>query len=164
MPCLWVAQKNILRWNTRPFFASESGKRYNANASYRCGNKIKHNFKLEHVKQLCCLLFAIHSLASRAPLGHAGENRHFRSFITPPIECFQQYRLEHQTEADADDEGTWWQCLAYHAINHKHLSRNLVEFCCCTRRFVLEDMLPRLCYVVAQTPPMRLLKMAEVYG
>ena len=56
---------------------------------------------------------------------------------------------------------------AYHAINHKHLPRYLAEFCYrFNRRFVLEDMLPRLCYVAARTPPtpMRLLKMAEVYG
>jgi SNF2 family DNA or RNA helicase len=34
------------------------------------------------------------------------------------------------------------------------------------RRFALENMLPRLCYVALQTPPMpmRLLKMVEVYG
>ena len=55
----------------------------------------------------------------------------------------------------------------YHAIDHKHLPRYLAEFCYrFNRRFVLEDMLPRLCYVALQTPPMpiRLLKMAEVYG
>ena len=55
----------------------------------------------------------------------------------------------------------------YHAIDHKHLSRYLAEFCYrFNRRFVLEDMVPRLCYVALQTPPMpmRLLKMAEVYG
>jgi hypothetical protein len=55
----------------------------------------------------------------------------------------------------------------YHAINHKHLPRYLAEFCYrFNRRFVLEDMLPRLCYVAARTPPMpmRLLKLAEVYG
>jgi len=33
MPCLGVAQVNILRRNIRPFFASESGKRYSANGS-----------------------------------------------------------------------------------------------------------------------------------
>jgi hypothetical protein len=56
---------------------------------------------------------------------------------------------------------------AYHSINHKHLPRYLAEFCYrFNRRFVLEDMLPRLCYVAARTPPMpmRLLKMAEDYG
>jgi len=56
---------------------------------------------------------------------------------------------------------------AYHAINHKHLPRYLAEFCYrFNRRFVLEDMLPRLYYVAARTPPMpiRLLKLAEVYG
>jgi transposase-like protein len=55
----------------------------------------------------------------------------------------------------------------YHAINHKHLPRYLAEFCYrFNRRFVLEDMLPRLCYVAVRTPPMpmRLLKMAEDYG
>ena len=56
---------------------------------------------------------------------------------------------------------------AYHAIHHKHLPRYLAEFCYrFNRRFVLQDMLPCLCYVAARTPPMpmRLLKMAEVYG
>jgi hypothetical protein len=56
---------------------------------------------------------------------------------------------------------------AYHAINHKHLPRYLAElFYRFNRRFVLEDMLPRLCYVAARTPPMpmRLLKMAEFHG
>jgi transposase-like protein len=56
---------------------------------------------------------------------------------------------------------------AYHAINHKHLPRYLAEFCYrFNRRFVLEDMLPRLCYVAARTPPMpmRLLKLAEFHG
>lgn len=56
---------------------------------------------------------------------------------------------------------------AYHAINHKHLPRYLAEFCYrFNRRFVLEDMLPRLGYVAARTPPMpmRLLKMAEFHG
>ena len=55
---------------------------------------------------------------------------------------------------------------AYHAINHKHLPRYLAEFCYrFNRRFALEDILPRLCYVAARTPPMpmRLLKMAEVH-
>lgn len=56
---------------------------------------------------------------------------------------------------------------AYHAIHHKHPPRYLAESCYrSNRRFVLEDMLPRLCYVAARTPPMpmRLLKMAEVHG
>ncbi len=56
---------------------------------------------------------------------------------------------------------------SYHAIQHKHLPRYLAEFCYrFNRRFVLEDMLPRLCYVAARTPPMpmRLLNLAEVYG
>lgn len=56
---------------------------------------------------------------------------------------------------------------AYHAINHKHLPRYLAEFSYCfNRRFVLEDMLPRLCYVAARTPPvpMRLLTLAEFHG
>jgi hypothetical protein len=55
----------------------------------------------------------------------------------------------------------------YHAINQKHLPRYLAEFCYrFNRRFVLEDMLPRLCYVAARTPPMpmRFLKMAKDYG
>jgi hypothetical protein len=55
----------------------------------------------------------------------------------------------------------------HHAINYKHLPRYLAEFCYhFNRRFVLEDMLPRLCYVALLTPPMpmRLLKMAEDYG
>jgi len=55
----------------------------------------------------------------------------------------------------------------YHAINHKHLPRYLGEFCYrFNRRFQLEDMLPRFCYVAARTPPMplRLLTMAENYG
>jgi hypothetical protein len=57
--------------------------------------------------------------------------------------------------------------VTYHAIDHKHLPRYLAEFCYCfNRRFVLEAMLPRLCYVSLQTPPMlmRLLKMSDVYG
>jgi len=55
----------------------------------------------------------------------------------------------------------------YHAIGHKHLPRYLAEFCYrFNRRFQLEDMLPRLVYVAARTPPMpgRLLKLAEAYG
>lgn len=55
----------------------------------------------------------------------------------------------------------------YHAINHKHLPRYLAEFCYrFNRRFDLQNMLDRLGYVAAQTPPMpmRLLKMAEVHG
>jgi len=55
----------------------------------------------------------------------------------------------------------------YHAINHKHLPRYLAEFCYrFNRRFQLEDMLPRFCYIAARTPPMplRLLTMAENYG
>jgi hypothetical protein len=56
---------------------------------------------------------------------------------------------------------------AYHAINHKHFPRYLAEFCYrFNRRFVLEAMLPRLCYVAARTPPMpmRLLNKAEFHG
>ena len=56
---------------------------------------------------------------------------------------------------------------AYHAINHKHLPRYLAEFCYrFNRRFVLEDMLPRLFYVAARTTLilMRLLKLAEIYS
>lgn len=55
----------------------------------------------------------------------------------------------------------------YHAINYKHLPRYLAEFCYrFNRRFQLEDILPRLVYVTARTPPMpgRLLKLAEAYG
>jgi transposase-like protein len=57
----------------------------------------------------------------------------------------------------------------YHSVggNHKHLPRYLAEFCYrFNRRFNLEDMLPRLGYVAARTPPMpyRLLKLAESYG
>ncbi len=55
----------------------------------------------------------------------------------------------------------------YHAINHKHLPRYLAEFCYrFNRRFQLEDMMPRFCYVATRTPPMplRLLSMAENYG
>jgi len=55
----------------------------------------------------------------------------------------------------------------YHSIDHKHLSRYLAKFCYrFNRRFELKDMLPRLGYVAARTPPMpmRLLKMAEVHG
>lgn len=55
----------------------------------------------------------------------------------------------------------------YHAINPKHLPRYLAEFCYrFNRRFQLEDMLPRFCYVAVRTPPMpgRLLKLAEAYG
>jgi hypothetical protein len=56
---------------------------------------------------------------------------------------------------------------AYHAINHKHLPRYLAALCYrFNRRFILEDLLPRLCYVAARTLPMpkRLLKLAKVYG
>lgn len=55
----------------------------------------------------------------------------------------------------------------YHAINHKHLPRYLAEFCYrFNRRFELKDMLGRLGYVAARTPPMpmRLLKLAEAHG
>jgi hypothetical protein len=51
----------------------------------------------------------------------------------------------------------------YHAINHKHLSRYLAEFCYrLDRRFVLEDMLPRLCYVSAQAVSKRIKKSSEL--
>ena len=56
---------------------------------------------------------------------------------------------------------------AYYVINHKHLSRYLAEFCNrFNRRLALENMLPRFCYVAARTPsmPMRLLRLAELYG
>jgi len=55
----------------------------------------------------------------------------------------------------------------YHSIDHKHLPRYLAEFCYrFNRRFELKDMLPRLGYIAARTPPMpmRLLKMAELHG
>jgi hypothetical protein len=56
---------------------------------------------------------------------------------------------------------------AYHSINHKHLPRYLAEFCYrFNRRFELERMLPRFCYVAVRTAsmPLRLLKLAEDYG
>jgi len=56
---------------------------------------------------------------------------------------------------------------AYHAINHRHLPRYLAEFCYrFNRRFELDRMLPRFCFIAVRTPPMaiRLLKLAEVYG
>ncbi|MCU7849279.1 MAG: transposase [Candidatus Thiodiazotropha sp. (ex Lucinoma kastoroae)] len=56
---------------------------------------------------------------------------------------------------------------SYHAINHRHLSRYLAEFCYrFNRRFKLEDMIPRLGYAAVRTPPMpqRLLSMAEASG
>lgn len=56
---------------------------------------------------------------------------------------------------------------AYHAINHKHLPRYLAEFCYrFNRRFDLEGMLPRFCFVAVRTPPMpmRLLRLADHYG
>jgi hypothetical protein len=56
---------------------------------------------------------------------------------------------------------------AYHAINHKHLPRYLAEFCYrFNRRFDLERMLPRFCFVAVRTPPMpmRLLKLADDHG
>ncbi len=55
----------------------------------------------------------------------------------------------------------------YHAVNPRHLPRYLAEFCYRhNRRFQLEDMLPRFCYIAVRTPPMpsRLLKLAEAYG
>lgn len=57
----------------------------------------------------------------------------------------------------------------YHSVggNHKHLPRYLAEFCYrFNRRFNLANLLPRLAYVAARTPPMpyRLLKLAEAYG
>ncbi|QFY88949.1 IS1595 family transposase [Magnetovirga frankeli] len=55
----------------------------------------------------------------------------------------------------------------YHAMQHKHLSRYLAEYCYrFNRRFALETLLPRLGWAAARTPPMpyQLLKMAEVYG
>jgi ISXO2-like transposase domain/Transposase zinc-ribbon domain len=55
----------------------------------------------------------------------------------------------------------------YHAISPKHLPRYLAEFCYrFNRRFQLEEMLPRLVYAAARTPPMPgcLLKLAEDYG
>lgn len=56
---------------------------------------------------------------------------------------------------------------AYHAINHKHLPRYLAEFCYrFNRRFELEKMLPRFCFMAVRTPPMpmRLLRLAEDHG
>lgn len=56
---------------------------------------------------------------------------------------------------------------AYHAINHKHLPRYLAEFCYrFNRRFELDKMLPRFCFIAVRTPPMpmKLLKLAEDYG
>jgi len=57
----------------------------------------------------------------------------------------------------------------YHAVggNHKHLPRYLAEFCYrFNRRFDLREILPRLGYVAARTPPMpyRLLTLAESHG
>jgi hypothetical protein len=57
----------------------------------------------------------------------------------------------------------------YHSVggNHKHLPRYLAEFCYrFNRRFNLANLLPRLAYVAARTPPMpyRLLRLAEAYG
>ncbi len=57
----------------------------------------------------------------------------------------------------------------YHSVGgkHKHLPRYLAEFCYrFNRRFNLANLLPRLAYVAARTPPMpyRLLKLAEAYG
>lgn len=55
----------------------------------------------------------------------------------------------------------------YHAMNHKHLPRYLAEYCYrFNRRFDLQQMLSRLIYVAARTPPMpyRLLKLAETSG
>jgi hypothetical protein len=56
---------------------------------------------------------------------------------------------------------------SYHAINEKQLPSYLAEFCYrFNRRFKLEDMIPRLGYVVVRTPPMpnRLLQLADVWG
>lgn len=55
----------------------------------------------------------------------------------------------------------------YHAVSEKHLPRYLAEFCYrFNRRFILEDMIPRLGYAAVYTPPMpgRLLKVAEAWG
>ena len=54
----------------------------------------------------------------------------------------------------------------YHSISEQHLPRYLAEFCYrFNRRYKLEDMIPRLGYVCARTPPMplRLLTLAEVH-
>lgn len=53
----------------------------------------------------------------------------------------------------------------YHAVSEKHLPRYLAEFCYrFNRRFQLHEMVNRLVYVAARTPPMpqRLLRLAEV--
>lgn len=53
---------------------------------------------------------------------------------------------------------------SYHAVSEKHLPRYLAEFCYrFNRRYLLGDMIERLVYVAARTPPMpqRLLKLAE---
>ncbi len=55
----------------------------------------------------------------------------------------------------------------YHAINPRHFSRYLAEFCYRhNRRFQLEEMIPRFCYIALRTPTMpgSLLKLAEGYG
>lgn len=55
----------------------------------------------------------------------------------------------------------------YHSISPKHLPRYLGEFCYrFNRRFQLDNMLPRFVFVALRTPPMpmRLLKVAELYG
>ena len=55
----------------------------------------------------------------------------------------------------------------YHAVSEKHLPRYLAEFCYrFNRRFILEDMIPRLGYAAVHTPPMpgRLVKVAETWG
>lgn len=53
----------------------------------------------------------------------------------------------------------------YHSVSKKHLPRYLAEFCYrFNRRYQLGDMVRKLAYVSAQTPPMpqRLLKLAEI--
>jgi hypothetical protein len=55
----------------------------------------------------------------------------------------------------------------FHAVSKKHFSRYLAEFCYrFNRRFDLDQMMPRFCYVAVRTPamPHRLLKMAECHG
>ena len=54
----------------------------------------------------------------------------------------------------------------FHAISKKHFSRYLAEFCYrFNRRYNLDQMIARLCYVAVRTPPFsqKLLKEAEAH-
>jgi len=54
----------------------------------------------------------------------------------------------------------------YHAINEKHFPRYLAEFCYrFNRRYNLDQMIDRLCYVAVRTPPLpqQLLRVAEFH-